>query len=81
MDHAGDLRTVFGFHRQAVPPAPHGDDGILKISTKGAVHQTVQLAVDPFSVEADGTADMPQGRAGIIADLFLGKNAAPDFSG
>ena len=40
------LAAVFGFDRETVTVATHGDDGILQIGAQGSVDQTVQSGVD-----------------------------------
>ena len=71
MDQSLHLRAVFGFYRNTVPVAPHGDDRVLQISPQGTVYKTVQCSVDPVIDTAHAPPDMFQRAAGIVADLIF----------
>ena len=79
MDHAWYLSFMLRLDRKAVTVIAHGDDGILQISAAGTAYHIVQLAMDSVVCQHDIAPDGFQSRAGIVADFFLGKDAATDF--
>ena len=59
MDHSLNLAAVFGLYRETIPSAAHGDQIILKHGTDGRrIDHGVQLTVNPFIGQFDGTAHM-----------------------
>ena len=76
MNHTGNLTLVFGFDRNAVAVVPHGDNGILKITSVGTIYHAGKLGMYLFADQCNGAAHMFKPRAGIIGNLLLGKNAS-----
>ena len=79
MDHAGHLVFVFRLDGDTVAAVAHGDNGVLQVGAGAAVYHAGQLVVDPLAGVLDGTADLAQGGAGVVADLILRENTAADF--
>ena len=76
MNHTGNLTLVFGFDRNAVAVVPHGDNGILKITSVGTIYHACELGMYFFAGQRDGAAYMLKPRAGIIGNFLLGENAS-----
>ena len=81
VDHARHLAAVFRLDGQTVTPVPGGDQGVLQIGMQGAVHHAVQLGVNPLRGHSHAAPHVLQTRAGIVADLLLGKNTPVNLMG
>ena len=71
MNHAGHLRSVFGFDRNTVAVTTHGNNSVLQISAEWTIDHTGQCRVYTVIHCADLTADLLQRAAGIVTDLVF----------
>ena len=80
MDHAGNERLCLRFDRETVAPVAHGNDGVLQIASgRGVVDHGVHLCADLIVHSAHGAPDRVQRAAGVVGNLVLGENTAPDL--
>ena len=80
MHHTRDLGLGFRFDRETVAPVTHSDHGILQIASGGrVVDHIVHLCTDLIVHSAHGAPDRVQRAAGVVGNLVLGENTAPDL--
>ena len=79
VDQAWDVVFVFAFHRHHIPPAPHGDDGILQIFGLVGRDQPVEHVPHLPRRRPDVPSDVGQFRRRRVCNLLLAEDGPGNF--